>query len=78
MTTAMRVAGAAHVVATMPGACSPSPSPWQNLARELAGKIGVDGMSAQLGRLQEIADANKAHPRQRHGQDTTPAWDYVA
>ena len=57
--------------------CSSSPSPAAISARELAGKVSVDGMYAHLGKLQEIADANK-----RTRADGTPGYDasldYVA
>ena len=59
MTTAKPRAAAAVVAATMLACCSSAPSPTADLGREPAGKISVDGMYTHLGKLQEIADANK-------------------
>ena len=77
MTTAKLRAAAAVVAATMLACCSSSPSPTADLGRELAGKFSVDGMYTHLGKLQEIADANK-----RTRADGTPGYDasldYVA
>ncbi|MDT5101421.1 MAG: hypothetical protein QOC76_5158 [Mycobacterium sp.] len=67
----------AVVVAMLLGGCSSAPQPSRNLARELADKIGVDGMYVHLRKLQEIADANN-----RSRADGTPGFDatvdYVA
>jgi hypothetical protein len=64
------LAGAAVVVAMLLGGCSsPAPAP-QDLARELSGKVGVDGMYVHLRKLQEIADANN-HSR----AEGTPGYD---
>ncbi len=62
------MAGAAVVVAMLLGGCSSAPSPPQDLARDLADKVGVDGMYVHLRKLQEIADANNALPRRRHAR----------
>ena len=77
MTSAMPVAGAALVVAMLLGGCSSAPPPSHNLARDLSGKVGADGMYVHLRRLQEIADTNK-----RSRAEGTPGYDasvdYVA
>ena len=70
MTSAMPVAGAALVVAMLLGGCSSAPPPSQNLARDLSGKVGADGMYVHLRRLQEIADTNK-----RSRAEGTPGYD---
>ena len=62
----MPLASAAVVVAMLLGGCSSEPSPPQDLARDLSGRVGVDGMFVHLGKLQEIADANNRLPRRRH------------
>jgi hypothetical protein len=59
MTTAKLRAAAAVVAATMLACCSSSPSPTADLVREPAGRISVDGKYTHLGKLQEVADANK-------------------
>ena len=51
------LAGAA-AVAMLLGGCSVDAAPSQDLARDLSGKVDVDGMYVHLRKLQEIADAN--------------------
>jgi Zn-dependent M28 family amino/carboxypeptidase len=71
------LAASAVVVAMLLGGCSSAPAPPQDLARDLAGKVGVDGMYAHLRKLAQIADANKGSRA-----DGTPGYDasvdYVA
>lgn len=72
------LAGAVVVVAMLLGGCSSAPPPpSQNLARDLADRVGVDGMYVHLRKLQEIADANN-----RSRAEGTPGYeasvDYVA
>ncbi len=71
------LASAAVVVAMLIGGCSSPPPPARDLARDLAGKVGVDGMYVHLRKLQEIADANN-----RSRAEGTPGYDasvdYVA
>ena len=59
------------------GGCSSAPAPPQDLARDLADKVGVDGMYVHLRKLQEIADANNGSRA-----EGTPGYDasvdYVA
>jgi Zn-dependent M28 family amino/carboxypeptidase len=73
----MPLASAAVVVAMLLGGCSSEPPPPQDLARDLSGKVGVDGMFVHLNKLQEIADANN-----RSRAEGTPGYDasvdYVA
>ena len=78
MTTAKLRAAAAAIAATVLAGCSSSPtaSPAE-LGRELAGKISVDGMYTHLGKLQEIADANK-HTRAVGTPGYDASLDYVA
>jgi hypothetical protein len=70
-------AGAAVVVALLLGGCSSAPPPSQDLARDLATRVGVDGMYVHLRKLEEIADANN-----RSRAEGTPGYDasvdYVA
>lgn len=78
MTASARPLGvAAVVVAVLLGGCSSAPPPPQDLARDLADKVGVDGMFVHLRKLQEIADANKGSRA-----EGTPGFDasvdYVA
>ena len=71
------LAGAAVVFAMLLGGCSSAPTPPQDLARDLSGKVGVDGMYAHLRKFQEIADANDGSRA-----EGTPGYDasvdYVA
>jgi hypothetical protein len=71
--TARPLVGATVVVAALLGGCSSAPPPPQDLARELADKVGVDGMYVHLRKLQEIADANN-----RSRADGTPGFDATA
>ncbi len=73
----MPVAGVALVLATLLGACSSAPAPSQDLARELSGKVGVDGIYTHLRKLQEIADANN-HSRAEGTPGYDASVDYVA
>ena len=74
---AKALACAAIVVAMLFGGCSSAPSPVGDLARDLADKVGVDGMYGHLRKLQEIADANNGSRA-----EGTPGYDasvdYVA
>ena len=69
--------GAAVVFVMLLGGCSSTPTPPQDLARDLSGKVGVDGMFVHLRKLQEIADANDGSRA-----EGTPGYDasvdYVA
>ncbi|WP_234834957.1 M28 family peptidase [Mycolicibacterium stellerae] len=69
--------GAAVVVALLLGGCSSAPQPAVDLARDLADRVGVDGMYVHLRKLEEIADANN-----RSRADGTSGYDasvdYVA
>ena len=56
--TAKPLAGAAVAIAMLLGGCSSAPAPPQDVARDLADRVGVDGMYVHLRKLQEIADAN--------------------
>jgi Zn-dependent M28 family amino/carboxypeptidase len=71
------LACAAVVLAVLLVGCSSAPQPEQDLARDLADKVGVDGMYTHLRKLQEIADANN-----KSRADGTPGYDasvdYVA
>ncbi len=73
---ASALAGAA-VMAMLFGGCSSAPAPSQDLARELSGKVGVDGMYVHLRKLQEIADAN-GHSRAEGTPGYDASVDYVA
>jgi Zn-dependent M28 family amino/carboxypeptidase len=70
MSKAMPMAAAAVVVAMLLGGCSSPPPPSHDLARDLSGKVAVDGMYVHLRKLQEIADAND-HSR----AEGTPGYD---
>ena len=77
MPSVMPLAGAAVVIATLLGGCSSAPSPPQDVARDLADKVGVDGMYVHLRKLQEIADANdRSRAEGNPGYDASV--DYVA
>ena len=52
------LAGAAVAVALLLGGCSSAPPPSEDIARDLADRVGIDGMYVHLRKLQEIADAN--------------------
>ena len=56
--TAKPLAASAVVVAMLLGGCSSAPAPPQDLARDLAGKVGVDGMYAHLRKLAQIGRAH--------------------
>ena len=71
------LAGVAVVVAMLLGGCSSEPSPPQDLARDLSGKVGVDGMYVHLRKLAEIAGANNGSRAEgTSGYDASV--DYVA
>ena len=69
--------GAAVVFVMLLGGCSSTPTPPQDLARDLSGKVGVDGMFVHLRKFQEIAEANDGSRA-----EGTPGYDasvdYVA
>ncbi len=71
------LAGAALALAVLLGGCSSAPQPVADLARDLADKVGVDGMYTHLRKLAEIADANNGSRA-----EGTPGYDasvdYVA
>ena len=71
------VAGAVVAIAALLGGCSSAPQPVPDLARDLADKVGVDGMYTHLRKLAEIADANNGSRA-----EGTPGYDasvdYVA
>ena len=71
------LAGAAVALAVLLGGCSSAPQPVADLARDLADKVGVDGMYTHLRKLAEIADANNGSRA-----EGTPGYDasvdYVA
>ena len=70
-------ATAVVTLALLLGGCSSAPQPPQDLARDLADKVGVEGMDTHLRKLQEIADANNGSRA-----EGTPGYDasvdYVA
>ena len=77
MPSVMPLAGAAVVIATLLGGCSSAPAPPQDVAPDLADKVGVDGMYVHLRKLQEIADANdRSRAEGTSGYDASV--DYVA
>ncbi|WNG93337.1 M28 family peptidase [Mycobacterium sp. ITM-2016-00318] len=71
------ITGAAVILVVLLGGCSSTPQPATDLARDLADKVGVDGMYTHLRKLQEIADANNTSRA-----EGTPGYDasvdYVA
>ncbi|OBK70835.1 M20/M25/M40 family metallo-hydrolase [Mycobacterium sp. 1274761.0] len=69
--------GAVTLVAALLAGCSSAPQPPKDLGRDLAGKVGVDGMYAHLRKLQEIADANN-HSRAEGTPGYDATVDYVA
>jgi Zn-dependent M28 family amino/carboxypeptidase len=69
--------GAAVAVTMLIGGCSSAPAPSQHLARDLADKVGIDGMYVHLRKLQEIADANN-HSRAEGTPGYEASVDYVA
>lgn len=75
--TAPRLVAAAAVTAVLIGGCSSRPEPAADLARDLADKVGVDGMFGHLRKLAEIAAANKGSRAEgTSGYDASV--DYVA
>lgn len=68
----MRVTALAVSVAfaVLVGGCLSAPQPVADLGRDLADKIGVDGMFGHLRKLAEIADANEGSRA-----DGTPGYD---
>src|SRR5690242_21903990 len=74
---AMPSAAAAVVVAMLLGGCSSPPPPSHDLARDLSGKVGVDGMYVHLRKLQEIADTND-HSRAEGTPGYDASVDYIA
>jgi hypothetical protein len=78
MSTPLRRTVATVIAAGVLTSCSsPQPAPPTDLARDLAGKITVDGIYSHLRKFAEIADANA-----RSRADGTPGYaasvDYVA
>ena len=71
------MAGAVVAFAMLLGGCSSAPAPPQDLARDLADRVGVDGMYVHLRKLNEIADANNA-TRAEGTPGFDASVDYVA
>jgi Zn-dependent M28 family amino/carboxypeptidase len=75
--TAKAFAGGAGIVAILLAGCSSPLPPPADLGRDMANKVGVDGIVAHLNRLQGIADANNdSRAEGTPGYDASV--DYVA